>query len=363
MKKKSLFAQNLERQGKLKSFYNLENIHQTNNLATSEQIKEIEKNLLKSKSDKENDLIQNSGAYEKRKQIITGEGIGNQNDVQSIHRENLERLSKMSQDEIKSEQEKIIQHMDPKLVAFIRQKKFNEKHLLTEQTNPEDTEMSEEQKNQVIDQLPIKPDKKWLNMDKIEYDKLEWMTKPGKTIKTDDGSASAARFNFSGEVMHSTDDVPVTAALHHHGSEPDIAGYTLDELFHLARSNFNQQRVIALQTLGNILAKCHSGHYFEIIKSGSSEDKQETKESDKHNLLNQLIEGGVLFLLRWSLDDQTESIINASLSAIKNLLHPIEQEEIFDLTFDLYKGHEMICLQPSNFSDLKSKLIFKRSSY
>lgn len=141
------------------------------------------------------------------------------------------------------------------------------------------------------------------------------------------------------------------------GNDPDSAGYALDELFHLSRSKFNQQRVIALQTVGNIIQKCHQGHYYDIIKSGLNieDDGEETTGIDKHNLLHQLVDGGVLFLLRWSLDDQTESIINAALNGIKNLVQPVDQEAILDATFDLYKGHEVLSLQPfsNNYSDLK----------
>jgi hypothetical protein len=130
----------------------------------------------------------------------------------------------------------------------------------------------------------------------------------------------------------------------------DAAGYTLDELFHLGRSQFNQQRVLAIQTLGNILGKCHEGYYYQIIKAGVSEETQEDEvheeDDDKNNLLNQLIEGGILFLLRCALDDQTESIINVSLIGLKNLLQPPEQESNLDLTFDWHKGHEMVCLHP-----------------
>jgi RNA polymerase II-associated protein 1 len=53
--------------------------------------------------------------------------------------------------------------------------------------------------------------------------------------------------------MARTTNVPVTAALHHHGDEPHAAGYTLNELFRLSRSTILQQRVIALQTLSNII--------------------------------------------------------------------------------------------------------------
>ena len=46
-KKKSLFAQNLESKGKLKSFYSLDKVSQLNALNQNEKIKSIEKNLLK----------------------------------------------------------------------------------------------------------------------------------------------------------------------------------------------------------------------------------------------------------------------------------------------------------------------------
>ncbi len=218
-KKKSLFAQNLERKGQLKSFYNLDNIHHVSSLAKNEQIKSLEKNITKSKEDAYKELPQNSGAYEKRKQIITGEGISSHKDAQQIHLENLERLAHLKPSEIVEEQKKLIQQLDPKLLAFIRQKKFNEKNLAATDTSPSpgiEAQMSDEARQEFISQLPIKPDKKWLHMDKIEYDKLEWMTKP-KLNKDVDVKGLPARFSFTGELMLSNADVPVTEGLHHHG--------------------------------------------------------------------------------------------------------------------------------------------------
>lgn len=155
--------------------------------------------------------------------ILKGDGIGNQKDVEQIHLENLERLSQMKPDEILKEQEKIISQMDPKLVAFIRQKKFNEKNLLELHSDSKEANMSAEAKEEFLSQLPIQPDKKWLHMDKIEYDKLEWMTKPKQNEKTSSteaeaGSVSTARFNFAGDLIQNGDDIPVTEALHHHGN-------------------------------------------------------------------------------------------------------------------------------------------------
>lgn len=124
----------------------------------------------------------------------------------------------MNPDEIEEAQQRVIQQLDPKMVAFIRQKKFNEKSLVTEVTDPTSIEnkLSADDKKEFIDQLPIKPDKKWLHMDKIEYDKLEWMTKR-QGSQNEDQTGSAARFNFNGELMERGKDVPVTQALHHHG--------------------------------------------------------------------------------------------------------------------------------------------------
>jgi hypothetical protein len=54
---------------------------------------------------------------------------------------------------------------------------------------------------------------------------------------------------------YADDKVNVTQALHHHGEEPERAGYTLQELLKLSRSSLQQQRVLALTTLANILDK------------------------------------------------------------------------------------------------------------
>lgn len=47
--------------------------------------------------------------------------------------------------------------------------------------------------------------------------------------------------------------LPVHLGLHHHGEQPDLAGYTLKEIFLLCRSTIPAQRVINLKLLGNII--------------------------------------------------------------------------------------------------------------
>lgn len=330
-KKKSLFARNLENKGNLKWFYDLDQVLQPKKLRDDAKIKVIEKQTVYSDDTKF------------RNQIITGEGLINKKEVEQIHLENLELLSKMKPEEIMAEKRKLMQGLEPKIIAYIKRKSNSASPgFQIERDNVQKSERPSDQ--EIFEQLAIKPNKKWLNMNKIEYEKLEWMCKPRDVVNNLKDSKSA-RFCFEGNVISPEEEISVTKALHHHGNEPDLAGYTLDELFHLARSKFNQQRVLALQTIGNILKKCHYGDYHEIIKSNDETQNQEL-ENDKNNLLNQLIEGGVLFLLRWNLDDQTESILIASLEAINNLLHHAGQEDVLDYYFDMYEGHENPCLHP-----------------
>ena len=62
-----------------------------------------------------------------------------------------------------------------------------------------------------------------------------------------------ARFDFDGNLVSQTDNIPEYLGLHHHGDDPNSPGYTLEELFVLARSSFLQQRVFALQVLARII--------------------------------------------------------------------------------------------------------------
>ncbi|PKU38495.1 rna polymerase ii-associated protein 1 isoform x1 [Limosa lapponica baueri] len=58
--------------------------------------------------------------------LITGEGLGSQKseqEAQAIHRENLEKLQSMSEEEILQEQEKLLAQLDSSLVAFLKSRR------------------------------------------------------------------------------------------------------------------------------------------------------------------------------------------------------------------------------------------------
>ena len=52
------------------------------------------------------------------------------------------------------------------------------------------------------------------------------------------------------EPKDSSSEIPTYMGLHHHSENPHMAGYTLGELAHLARSTLAGQRCLSIQTLG-----------------------------------------------------------------------------------------------------------------
>lgn len=118
------------------------------------------------------------------------------------------------------------------------------------------------------EELPLVPKPGWLNMNVVEKDKLAWMhstADSGKTGSGEDGPSSSkavdamsqqVRFDLVGAVVPPDADIDVRAGLHHHGDQPDQAGYTLGELTELVCSSVPAQRIIALQTLACIVRRC-----------------------------------------------------------------------------------------------------------
>lgn len=76
-------------------------------------------------------------------------------------------------------------------------------------------------------------------------------------------AVSALRFDFRGQFLSPrvSRSIPSSKGLHHHGQAPEAAGYTIEELAHLARSAVPAQRCIAFQTLGRILYRLGTGEW------------------------------------------------------------------------------------------------------
>lgn len=68
--------------------------------------------------------------------------------------------------------------------------------------------------------------------------------------------AQHLRFGLDGKILDPADDIPMSKGLHHHGDEPSLAGYTIQELLYLSRSAVASQRCTAFKTVTSIIREC-----------------------------------------------------------------------------------------------------------
>lgn len=116
------------------------------------------------------------------------------------------------------------------------------------------------------------------------------------------------------------------------------AGYSLQELFLLSRSQLTQQRSVALSTLANILSKVGDkktpaaapASLSETLIESSSLSPQARGEGYGSvltgSVLCTLLDAGLIFLLRFALDDSVEGVMSQAVHALKALLVCAEDE-------------------------------------
>ncbi|KAI4900398.1 hypothetical protein NFI96_017778 [Prochilodus magdalenae] len=313
--------------------------------------------------------------------LVSGQGLGPDSAVETfkIHQENQTRLQGMSQSEILEEQQKLMAQLDPRLVEFVRSRKtqkassvpstlqgqvcsdqpVSERKALGTKLDSQEVTMDVDGQDETEPEiqppitekeLPVKPQKEWLHMDKLEPEKLEWMRDLPAPRRQSTKKSMQARFDFSGTIIPPTKDLPTHLGLHHHGEEPELAGYSLQELFLLSRSQLTQQRTLALNTLAHILSKVlirsfqfHRKWYSGYILAHAGEYSSSLKGS----VLHSLIDAGLLFLLRFSLDDSVEGVMSAAVHALQALLVSSDDEECLDNMFSWLLGMAAFPLLPS----------------
>uniref|UniRef100_A0A452IQX2 Uncharacterized protein n=1 Tax=Gopherus agassizii TaxID=38772 RepID=A0A452IQX2_9SAUR len=298
-----------------------------------------------------------------RPHIITGEGLGNlesEREALAIHEENLQKLHSMTQEEILQEQRRLLVQLDPSLVAFLksrrsvdegqeRQEKPGHPEPGTESQHDgeetvkdfavggsgmeESVRPERDTRMEITVDLPIKPQKEWIHMNNVEFEKLEWIKDLPRPRQRRTKKGMQARFSLKGELIPPDADLPTHLGLHHHGEEAERAGYSLQELFHLCRSQIIQQRTLALQVLGHVVQKAKAGEFASSLKG---------------SVLRLLLDAGFLFLLRFSLDDTVDNVIAASLRALHALLVSPEDEEYLDQTFSWYQGMAVFPFTPNS---------------
>ena len=164
--------------------------------------------------------------------------------------------------------------------------------------------------NPAVDLLERSSAEQWIHFDVVEKDKLKWMQDIDmQASKLKAGEKFEARFDWKGVLLpYSLADVKEQEQkkvsddreLYLHGDEPHRPGYTLQELFRLARSNVMQQRITAFNAIAGILNIYQQGFYDQVL------DLPVTK---------------IFFLLRFGFDDNTSAMLEVVSKALAYLFY------------------------------------------
>ncbi|KAG5440549.1 hypothetical protein PCK2_000374 [Pneumocystis canis] len=233
---------------------------------------------------------------------------------EQINEENMQKISKMSLEEIKNEKEELMTSLNPKLVQKLMQKKgldkdvddyMNKKkkvHFPYPDQQDQNTSLSscdeKEQKQPLVSNIhfptpppfgdldPSSPDffkhlhSKYFPDLPVDPSKLAWMTPPTKAEdmmeyheSMSEIAPESIRFDFNGDILSPriSRQIPVYIGLHHHADAPLAAGYSIPELVHLSRSTFSAQRCIAILMLGRILYKLSKNTYGSVVTNALKE--------------------------------------------------------------------------------------------
>ncbi|XP_018327334.1 RNA polymerase II-associated protein 1 [Agrilus planipennis] len=272
-----------------------------------------------------------------RSYILTGK------DKEEIHRENMEVLHKMTEHQILEEREKLLSTMDPAIVAFLKSKRCHQEFKIHEDRTPTVSEKNKAAEEVNVEDIETTAEivghyksDSWLHFDTIEANKLAWM-KSVDIPKIKKNDPYEARFDFDGWLLpFSVPDIDEkNRILYHHGDEPGRPGYTLQELFQLCRSSVIQQKILALNTIANLLSLYQSGVYRDILELPIEQ---------------------IFFVVRFCLDDNTPSILNSCVKAMRNLFYYVVDEICVDnlLTFGLEIVQPILAVDPKETEDDKT---------
>lgn len=154
-----------------------------------------------------------------------------------------------------------------------------------------------------INELPINPNdatsNQWLNMDTVEFDKLEWMTSnTEKSEKADETS----KFDKNGRVTRDDD------------------GHTIDMLINLLDSTYDQQVTYALGVIGKIAELAIIGFYDGAFSEN----------------IYQLIVHRTLLRVRYHFDSKHKTLWTSALKTLRSLICNTQVDEIMlDRSFPL----------------------------
>ncbi|OCF56104.1 hypothetical protein L486_06045 [Kwoniella mangroviensis CBS 10435] len=112
-----------------------------------------------------------------------------------------------------------------------------------------------------------------------ESSKLAWLQPLPPSTSS---SANSPRFDLSGNILSAAEqsELPSHLGLHHHGSSPDLAGYTIHEILYLCRSTVPSQKITMMGLLTKVLRKCKEGKYDDGVMKEVEENESMKKAID-----------------------------------------------------------------------------------
>lgn len=311
--------------------------------------------------------------------------------MQEISKENDDSIGKMAPHEVERLQQELASHLNPKFIQMLRERgrqknissalsqsiveptNSSPSEHITRDAKPENAETNSKIENRVVTStgvysIPEYSKKSNLSAKKsnflaeMERKKREWMLpiKPTSSGLPRDSTSTSSnalyssdleapeetpymnaeqyRFDFEGKLLSfasreghvevekfgKSQDLNM---LLHHGDQPTLPGYTMDEFFHLARSAHPSQRISAIRGLGNIIYKAKACYYslpmLRLPSIGAF------VEFPNNLFLSHLMSTlGIGIALRIALDDASNTQILESLYALHALLCAEADENI-----------------------------------
>ncbi|EDW18015.1 RNA polymerase II-associated protein 1 [Drosophila mojavensis] len=252
-----------------------------------------------------------------------------------IHEENQNILSQMREEEILAERQKLLSSLDPALIELLKKKRAiqaaNAKKAKPLPNNHHDSPViaALSDSNPAHELLQQSDEGNWLNFNLVEEHKLAWMRDiPARIAQLKPGQQFNARFDWKGVLLpHSLDELPQNTDdrdLYLHGEEPERPGYTLQELFRLARSTVLQQRISAFGAIAGIFSIYNQGFYDQVLTLPISK---------------------IFFLLRFGLDDNTPAQLEVVSRALARLCYNETDEVLLDHIYENAYCHWQPTLQ------------------
>ncbi|GAM25536.1 hypothetical protein SAMD00019534_087110 [Acytostelium subglobosum LB1] len=266
----------------------------------------------------------------------------------AIDKENSDKLSRMSEQEILESQQYLLKHLDPSLIAKLTKRAPQSSEAADNNNNNDPIgKMVMEQLNSEIEST-VQPmddsddDDAQLGQQQLQQtdeDMPDWMKDLTDTDRSQATFKEMAtnfvqwRFDFKGDVLKRGEDLPTHKGLHHHGDEAAEAGYTIIELVQLAKSTNISQISMSLRTLAAILHKIHRSYY----------------PFKKSLLFIEMLKQKLPRLLRTLIDNKIPTVLAAATVCLHALIVPVPEEEMYEMIESrTHRAYEAISIKPKH---------------